>query len=308
MRWEAWLRRLRFPAACLGVSLAAGMLGTYWNIQKFLKRPSPAYTESAPPPGAEEVRLKTSDGETLGAWYFPAPKNAPTVVVLHGLGGSRSSSAPAAKFWAEFGCGALLVTLRCHGDSTGERHDLGFRCAPDVVAAVDFVRERRPDSPVVVQGISLGSASAIFAVDALQQRVAGYLFESPYRDLRTLILRRAETQTLPLFSGIFQGCSLFTTPLAAPNLHRIAPVDFIGRIPRVTPVWILIGEADTLTPPSDSEALFEEVVDHGRLVRFPDAGHVPLIHADPKRYRECISEFLFAVRRSVNGDKTAMTP
>jgi uncharacterized protein len=299
MKGTVWRRRGQFLAACSAVSIIAGLAGSYWSIKCFLERPSPPYVEATPPPGAEEVRLTTSDGETLGAWHFPAPKNAPTVVVLHGLGGSRSSSSGAADFWSQFGCGSFLVTLRCHGDSTGRRHDLGYQCAPDVVAAVEFLRRRRPDSPVIVQGISLGSAAAMFAAETLGDRVAGYIFESPYRDLRTAIRHRAETQTPPLVSPFFQGCTFVVSSFAAPNLDRVAPIDAIGRIPAQTLVWILTGEADVLARPFESEALFAKVRGHGRLMRFPAAGHVPLIDADPDRYRESMTEFLRDVRQAL---------
>jgi alpha-beta hydrolase superfamily lysophospholipase len=301
MNGTGWRRRLRFLATCAGLCVVVGLVGSYFSIRSLLERRSPPFAEAPPPRGSEEVRLKTSDGETLGAWYFAPPADAPTVILFHGLGGSRSSSAGAADFWAHFGCGALLVTLRCHGDSTGERHDLGYRCAPDVVAAVDFARQRRPDSPIVVQGISMGAASAIFASQTLETRVAGFILESPYRDLRTAIRHRAEAQTPWLVSGFFQRCSSAVARLAAPDVDRVAPIEHIGRIPKGTPVWILTGEADVLARPSEAEALFAKVADHGRLVRFPEAGHVPLIDADPRRYRATMAEFLDAVRRSTHG-------
>src|SRR5688500_9523213 len=67
-------------------SWAVGALMISWQLtQRF----QPAFAEKLPPELAgrtRELRLTTSDGEELGAWYWP-PKNddAPSVAVFHGL-------------------------------------------------------------------------------------------------------------------------------------------------------------------------------------------------------------------------------
>ena len=43
------------------------------------------------------------------------------------------------QFLASHGYAALMVTLRAHGDSTGEYNDIGWGARADVWAAVDFL-------------------------------------------------------------------------------------------------------------------------------------------------------------------------
>ena len=52
------------------------------------------------------------------------------------------------------------------------------------IAAVEFLKARKPDRPVVIMGTSLGAAAAVFAAGELGHRVAGYILESPYQDLK----------------------------------------------------------------------------------------------------------------------------
>ena len=74
----------------------------------------------------EPQRIKTSDGHELGAWFVDGRDQAPSVLLLHGNNGNRSHTLSRAKFLASQGYATLMVTLRAHGDSTGEYHDIGW--------------------------------------------------------------------------------------------------------------------------------------------------------------------------------------
>ena len=62
---------------------------------------------------------------------------------------------PRAKLVAAEGCATLLISLRAHGDSTGDVNDIGYSARHDVVAAVDFLERRRPGRPVIIQARSI---------------------------------------------------------------------------------------------------------------------------------------------------------
>jgi len=86
--------------------------------------PAPATAPSpARPAGAErprELRLQTSDGVPLAAWYYRIPKDADpraTVILLHDLGGSHTSVEPLAKALQAAGCAVVAPDLRGHGAS-----------------------------------------------------------------------------------------------------------------------------------------------------------------------------------------------
>ena len=81
---------------------------------------------------------------------------------------------------------------RAHGDSTGEFDDAGYGARRDVCAAVEFLERRRPGRPVIVDGNSLGSAAAIFAAGELGHRVAAYILECPYQDLKIAVWNRID--------------------------------------------------------------------------------------------------------------------
>ena len=84
----------------------------------------------------------TRDGQDLGAWLVPGTDDGPSVLLLHGNGGSRANCLDRAAILAGQGCTVLLVSLRAHGDSTGDFNDIGYSARHDIIAAIDFLEGR----------------------------------------------------------------------------------------------------------------------------------------------------------------------
>jgi alpha-beta hydrolase superfamily lysophospholipase len=165
-----------------GVLLALWLAASFAVAYRLTRRHRPPFHEPIPAVSwarFESHRLRTSDGQELGAWLIAGTGVGPSVVMLHGNGGSRIHCLRRAEMLAAEGCTLLLVSLRAHGDSTGEFNDIGYGARHDVVAAVDFLERERPGIPIVIHGASLGAAAALFASAALGHRVSGYLLESP---------------------------------------------------------------------------------------------------------------------------------
>lgn len=292
-------RRKTVLAIALVVSFIAWLGASFAVAYRLTHRHTPVKSEHAPAVGwarLEPSRLRTRDGFELGAWFVPgSSENAPSVVLLHGNGGDRGSCLDLAELFATEGCGVLLVTMRAHGDSSGETMDFGFSDRSDVVSAVEFLERRRPGRPVVVLGRSLGSAAAVFASDELGERVRGYVLECPYRDLRTAVRRRTRAYLpWPLNEVAYLGL-LTVAPLFLEEVDRIAPIEAIEGIPSEVPILILAGGADHLADPSEAAALHQRVLSHSRLVVFEGAGHLGLFQAASGRYRREILDFLTSV-------------
>lgn len=240
----------------------------------------------------EGVRIPTGDGHELGAWYAEGPTEGPSVVLLHGNGGHRGHNLIRAELLAGAGCSVLPVTLRAHGDSSGDFNDIGYSARHDVVAAVEYLERRRPGRPVVVLGSSLGAAAATYASAGLGHRVAGYVLEAPYLDLQSAVRSRTRN-ALPI--GLewvaYQGLSL-VAPLVAPDLERTSPLLAIGGIPGDVPVLMISGRLDRQAPIEHVEQIFERVRSHGRMVVFERAGHMGYLESDGNLYRRTLLDFV----------------
>ena len=92
----------------------------------------------------------------------------------------------------------------------------------------------------------MGSAAAIFAAGELGHRVAAYILESPYQDLKVAVWNRIDIRLPPgLSHAAYSGLRL-VTPLFLPHLDQICPLNAIGAIPDDVPVLILAGAADRM--------------------------------------------------------------
>jgi alpha-beta hydrolase superfamily lysophospholipase len=287
-----WFRRV---LALFALALVVWLATSLAVAHRLTRRAAPAAPERVPTvawatPAAH--RLNTSDGHELGAWYFPGRADLPAVVLLHGNGESRTACLPRAALLASAGYPVLAVTLRAHGDSTGEVNDFGLSARHDALAAVAWLEARRPGAPAVVWGRSLGAAAALFAAGELGPRVRGYILECPYRDLRTAVQNRLRAR-LPwgVCHVAFAGLRL-TAPLVLPDFDRISPCEAASGVPRETPVLVLAGSADYRAPPADARAVVERLGPRTELVVIEGGDHLKLAEPDPVRYRATILGFL----------------
>lgn len=283
----------------LALLACACWLGSGWAFARRLSaRVRPPFAEAPPAswrgPPFEASRLRTRDGEELGLWFAPAPRearDAPTLLLLHGNGASRASCLEQAALGAREGCALALLALRAHGESSGARNDFGWSARADVVAAVDWLERRRPGAPVVVWGRSLGAAAALFAAPELGSRVAGYVLECPYPDLATAALRRFELH-LPAPLARCARAWLWTgARLALPALAGPSPCEAARELPDV-PVLVLAGSADRRAPPEDARRVAQAAGARARLVVIEGGGHLALRAADPAAHDAALHALL----------------
>jgi pimeloyl-ACP methyl ester carboxylesterase len=292
-------RLLRHFLSIFGMIVVAWLLAAFVFTYRMTRRASPVYDEPVPVLSwgqVESFRLRTTDGQELGAWFVPGRSQAsgplPAVVLLHGDGGNRQACLPQAELLAGVGCPVLLVTLRAHGDSTGTFNDFGYSARHDVTAAVAWLEQKLPGRPIVVWGASLGAAAAVFAEGELGERVRGLILECLYQDLRTAARNRMELALPPPLDTIAYTGLLVVSPLVLGNVDNISPLAASARIPENVPVLILAGGADRHARPEEARAIFQRLESHARLVFIEGAGHMGLLHADPVRYKQSVTEFV----------------
>jgi len=245
----------------------------------------------------ESVRIPTCDGADIAAWFIDhSEAKGPAVVFLHGVKANRYQLLGVAAEFHRRGSPAMLISHRGHGDSSGCLNDFGYSCGPDVAAAVDWLRERKPDQKVVVWGTSMGAASALFGAEALGDKVAGYILEAPYQNIRIATRNRTKICLPPGVESLAYHTLNFTAPLILPNLDQISPEDAAAKMPSGIPVLILAGENDFLALPSEAQAIATRIGPNAKLVVVPGGGHANLwgTHADVVRGE--VERFLEKVR------------
>jgi pimeloyl-ACP methyl ester carboxylesterase len=294
-------RRLRRGLIATAVFFVVWLTMSWAVAYRLTRRPRPWFAEPAPTVAWGTIvphRLETRDGHALGAWLVPGRDDAPSVLLVHGNGGSRWNCLGQAEVLAARGCTVLLISARAHGDSTGEFNDIGYGARHDVVAGVEFLQRLRPGRSIVIHGTSMGAAAAAFASKELGARVRGYVLESPYRDLRTAVWNRTDDALPPVLDSIAYLGLMAVAPMVLSDLDQIAPVEAIAGVPGDVPVLILAGDRDRMARPDEARALFERVKTHARLLIFPGADHLRMRQVDPDRYREAVLGLIDAAART----------
>lgn len=194
----------------------------------------------------------TSGNDTCAGWlYLPSGvKDAPVVILGHGLGGTREMRLDAfAERFAEAGIAALAFTYRHFGDSTGEPRQLLSisRQLADWDAVIAHVKSRTDvdGTRIAVWGSSFGGGHAVTVASrhpelkaAVAQcpftdGLASALALGPLASLRVLpfvvrdyvtMLRRRSPAMIPL-AGPPGSVALMNAPDALPGYQALVPPD-----------------------------------------------------------------------------------
>jgi alpha-beta hydrolase superfamily lysophospholipase len=186
----------------------------------------------------------------------------------------------------------LLVTLRAHGDSSGDLQDFGWSSREDVLAAVEWLERRRPGRPILLHGASMGAAAAVFAAGELGRRVEGYALECCYRDLDTAARTRCEVLFPPGLDALAHLGLRTAASLTWPEWTRVSPLDAIGALPREARVLLLAGAEDRLATLDEQRDLLERLDGRGDLVVIDGADHDRLLRGGAAGYREALLAWL----------------
>lgn len=121
-------------------------------------------TDVAVPGDVAIVELMSADSVKLRAWTVKPDTVERVVVTLAGIGDpSATMYMGHARMFRKHNIATVMLDLRAHGGSGGDRIGLGYTEWRDVAAAVDYIR-RDADMegcPVTVMGVSMGGAVAI---------------------------------------------------------------------------------------------------------------------------------------------------
>ena len=219
-----------------------------------------------------DVRLETSDGVTLAAWWVPAPQGRGALIFSHGNAGNMGDRVGKLRLFHDLGLSVLAFDYRGYGASQGKPSEEGT--AHDMDAAVTHVRDSRgvPLDRTVFYGESLGGAVVIEA--ATRFPPAALVAESTFTSARAMARRHY--------------------PFVPPALVRVG-YDSLSRVRRLAcPKLFLHGPADTIVPFEMGEALFRAAPEPKHFAALVGDHNSGGILESPEACRK-LAEFLDAV-------------
>lgn len=231
-----------------GFAYLAVLIALY-AFQTRLIYPAPQ-TQSALPPGFEEIVIETSDGLRLRSFYREASQGQPTVIYFHGNSGTLTGAKIATEPFAEAGLGLLLIEYRGYAGHEGEPGEDGFYRDGD--AAMAWLTSRGVGRELtIVRGNSIGTGTATEM--ALRHQPAALILTAPFTSLPDVAAGR-----LPIFPVRLLMHDTFDNAAKIPQLSM--------------PVLIQHGTADTVVPFEQGFAL-SQTRPNVEFQRFEQAGH-----------------------------------
>lgn len=113
------------------------------------------------------VALKSCDGVSLMAYEVAVEQPRGIIICLGGIHSTTVTNWYGhSRLFADNGFASLLLDLRSHGKSEGEKIYAATREWQDVDAAVEYIRsqEQYAGKPIVVMGLSMGAATAVVSI------------------------------------------------------------------------------------------------------------------------------------------------
>lgn len=238
---------------------------------------------------------------------------APTLLVyFHGNAGNVGHRLPIAKYMIETArCDVLMVDYRSYGLSDAVRPcEVGLQL--DAVAVMEYVQRcAAPGSKIVVMGVSLGGAVALYLASHRKYRgsIAGLILENTF----TSISDMADALVDPIVSRRFPGVGGKLLLFVAKRLVKPLVIQIhwrsIDRVPQVIcPMLFLSGLSDELVPPGQMQQLFEAAVraPFRRMVCFEGGRHNDLCAKDG--FFDHISKFIDERIRSAAASTNQQLP
>ena len=231
--------------------------------------------ERSPRYGTTHV-VEVAEGISIGCRFYPAAKDAPTILYFHGNGEIASDYEYVAPLYQQYSINLFVADYRGYGLSGGSPSCSAIirDAHPVFQGFVTFLRDSGYTGGLFVMGRSLGSAPAIEVAYHYQQHLQGLIVESGFASQQKQLARLGVTH---LFRDVEQMVGFG-------NDAKIKDV----RIPTL----IIHGEEDEIIPAKEGRALYAlSGAAQKKALFVPGAGHNDLFERGLEEYMRSIMVF-----------------
>jgi pimeloyl-ACP methyl ester carboxylesterase len=199
-----------------------------------------------------------------------------TVILLHGYGLAQFSMLPWALCLAQDGWRCVLVDLRGHGRSTGDRIYFGCRETNDLSELLDaLTRDKQFNGPVNVVGESYGAALAL-RWKSVDPRVHRIVAIAPYASLSNAVMNICYEYANWMPKAVLRSGLGQLPAVLQVSAGELDTTTVLKRRP-VTALFVA-GADDTIAPVKDVELLESLASPGSKVIIVPNATHEALTY------------------------------
>ena len=236
----------------------------------------------------EHFTCKNGD-YVIPAEYHPVLNARGCAVVAHGFGQNRYVMVSQAQMLRDLGFSTILFDQRRFGASTAEHGSLGYIEATDVVALVNWAKERcGKETPVILIGVSMGAMSSMNALKLTNDIAAVIEDCGPSSMVKTIgpIYR----SMVPIPNPLLLPCMRLIGKKSGFNMEENNPIEAV--MGSNVPICIIHGDKDSGVPVVFAKEIYAACKNpNSRLEIFPGREHAYSL-CDRERYRQVLTDFL----------------
>ncbi len=240
----------------------------------------------------ENVTFKTTDKVQLKGWFITSPQESnKTIIFMHDWGMNRSDVFKNTYFLCDLGFNLFYFDFRALGESGGKTSSLGYLELRDIKAALEFLKETRPQfcEKIGLYGLSLGGMVAICEA-AHNPEIACVVTEASYYSLRRVVSRwvwmKYHIPYFPLLPLVLRYIrkNLGISP------EQYSPKENIAKLaPR--PVFLIHGRYDNLVPAAQAKLLYRIAGEPKEIWLVPGAKHNKCAEVGGFEYKQKMADF-----------------
>lgn len=262
-----------------------------WEEYKKFIVPNREWLETQP---LEHVTVKSFDGLTLHADYFPADGESRKLAICnHGYTGCGMRDCTSiAVLFHRLGYDCLLVDHRAHGKSEGNYIGFGILDRFDCRTWINYVEKRFGGSKdIVLYGVSMGATISVMTAafpdlpDSVKAVIADCAFTSPYDVFAHILKRDYHMPPFPIMNINDRLCR----KKAGYGFRDYSTLEAVRNTD--VPILFIHGKEDTFVPAYMSEQNYAACISEKEIMLVENAAHAASYYENPEAYEKKITEF-----------------
>ena len=244
----------------------------------------------------EKLAIPSRQGDhTIPGILIKKPGNQNMAVLVHGLGGTKTSLARIMDIFLDMGYNVLAIDQRNSGDNQAPYNTFGVLESLDILDAVDAGKKEMEEvGRLILWGESYGGASAAMAAGRDDSKIDALILESPVADFNEMLdgelIKIEKSQGIPAAFMRWTG-DLYTRYKLHFSLEDINACKWIQKAS--VPVLITNGDQDKVTPPHMGEDLYKAIShDKKQIYTAKDFGHTEFPKEEGEAYQKLVENFL----------------
>lgn len=235
----------------------------------------------------EDIIFSSKTGKLLSGWFVKGEQGKGGILLMHSVRSDRREMIGRARMLNKAGYSVLLFDFQAHGKSHGEHITFGYLESQDAEAAFELLKNRLPDEPTGVIGVSLGGASALFS--SIKKQADAMIIEMVYPTLEEAVNNRILIRLGSLGRYLSPLLLKQIKPRLGFDPDKLSPINELKNT--TSPIFIIAGSDDKHTSLAESERMFNNAPEPKQKWIVEGAAHQNLFEYDQEQYRDKVLGF-----------------